>query len=54
MLASVPMRSVERHQVDVERLGLAGEVGERLAQHLDDRRQLLLALGRGRVRVSAK
>ena len=39
------------HQVDVEGLGLAGEVGERLAQDLDDRGQLLLALAEDRARV---
>ena len=39
------------HQVDVEGLGLAGEIGERLAQDLDDRGQFLLALGQHGARV---
>ena len=39
------------HQVDVERLGLAGEVGERVAQDLDQRGQLLLALGERAARL---
>jgi hypothetical protein len=39
------------HQVDVERLGLSGELGQRLAEDLHDRSQLPLALDEDRAGV---